>query len=213
MKVRAGGAAAAADPADLVALVHDATGAELGRVAVEMGVGGLDRAAVVDAYIAPVGAEPSGGDHHAIACGTNRGAARRRPVDTLVPLAPLREGVVPAAVARGEAPAIDRLEEQSSRPSVGRAHESAMTLGQNPASLWLGQRWSCSLRRNRAGRRTAPAGHDPCALPDMRVQLREVCLSMRLRRWCMLPSEGRFPLISLASLAGFEPTPPERRRH
>ena len=93
MKVRAGGAAAPADPADLVALVHDATGAELGRVAVEMGVGGLDRAAMVDAKIVAVRAEPSGGDHHAIACGTNRGAARRCPVDTLVALPPFREGV------------------------------------------------------------------------------------------------------------------------
>ena len=93
VKVRASGAAGPADPADLVALVHDATGAEFGRIAVEMGVGGLDRAAVVDAKIVAVGAEPSGGDHHAIACGTNRGAARRCPVDTLVALPPFREGV------------------------------------------------------------------------------------------------------------------------
>ena len=58
MEVRAGGAAAAADLADHIALVdHDAR-LNAGREAIEMGVGGLDLAAMVDHQIATVASEP-----------------------------------------------------------------------------------------------------------------------------------------------------------
>src|SRR5690606_20349402 len=74
MQMRAGRAPGLADPTDRIALTHNAAGAQVRGEAFEVGVGGLDRAAVLDAYIVAVGAVPAHLDHHAVARGAHLGA-------------------------------------------------------------------------------------------------------------------------------------------
>jgi hypothetical protein len=122
--MRASGATGAADPPDEIALAQPAADAHAGREAVQMGVDGGDRTPVVDLQIATIRAGALDRDHHAIACGAHRRAARRRPVDAAMHLLTLEDGVVTGAVARGQSSAVDGFEQkrighQRRRPGCG----------------------------------------------------------------------------------------------
>src|SRR5918996_2897032 len=113
VEMRAGGTAGAADPADQVALTHQASGAQPGRVALEVSVAGRDAAPVLDAHIVAVSTKALGSDHQAVTGRAYRRPGRRRPVDPRMHLPRLEDRVVANTEARAETPPIDRLEHQS----------------------------------------------------------------------------------------------------